>query len=304
MMRQIAIISGKGGTGKTSLTASFAQLATKCIVADCDVDAANLHLILSGSRDLRAPIAFRSGYYAEINSQTCNQCGECASLCRFDAICTGTLGQTEIEPLICEGCGLCVDICPSGAISLNEKIVGSLLETETPYGPLIHGKLGIAQSASGKLVTAVRRRAEEVAHTTDCSLILIDGSPGIGCPVIASLSGVDAAVIVTEPTVSGRHDMLRVLELCKNFGIETFLVINKWDLNPEQSNILTDLGRTSGMELLGLLRFDPLFSKALAQGKTLLDYAPDSASAEEIRLIWNNLTQQQTPSLSDQYKEA
>lgn len=289
-MRQIAIISGKGGTGKTSMTAAFAQLAQRCVIADCDVDAANLHLIVKAKPDSHPPEAFKSGYRASIDLHHCQDCNACISACRFDAIHKDDHGQVAIHDLFCEGCGLCVDVCPGNLISLKEKIVGELLLSQTPYGPLVHGKLGIAQSASGKLVTLVRKRAEEIASQNQSELILIDGSPGIGCPVIASLSGVDAAVVVTEPTVSGKHDMMRVLELCKHFGVKTFLVINKWDLNPELSDELTALGKSMETELLGRIGFNPLFPKALAQGETILEYAADSSATVELAALWTALS--------------
>lgn len=215
-MKQIAVVSGKGGTGKTSFVAAFANLSGSLVVADCDVDAANLYLVLKPTSERAKPETFRSGYEAIFNPDRCSGgCRVCVTVCRFGALTMGGEGKPEVNHLLCEGCGVCVDICPRHALELAEKTTGELFASETRFGPLVHGKLGIGQSASGKLVSQVRTRAREIAVNDGREFILIDGSPGVGCPVIASLSGADAAVVVTEPTVSGLHDLQRVLALSR-----------------------------------------------------------------------------------------
>lgn len=310
VVRQIAVISGKGGTGKTSFTAAFAELAGSVVAADCDVDAANLHLIVGPTEEREKPEQFWSGYEALAMPEACvgaEACGECARVCRFGAVGWGAVARAEsggergggaggkvegavkIDPLLCEGCGACVDVCPAGALTLAEKAVGELSVSRTRFGPLVHGKLGIGQAASGKLVAQIRAKAREITAREGQEVILIDGSPGVGCPVIASLTGVDAALAVAEPTVSGLHDLGRVLELCRHFGVRARVVVNKWDLNPEVAEKLEEVSRQAGAEILGRVGFDGSFAEALAAGQTILEYAPHSAVAAELRTVWEKI---------------
>lgn len=332
-MKQILIISGKGGTGKTSLTAEFARLAQQAVIADCDVDAANLSLLLlpeggaapfgsARSRSVPSSSApsegthqepFYSGFAVVYDADQCTGCGLCAQACRFDAISTrpaeapapALKPEPEPEPepaparancitidhLSCEGCGACVDVCPNGALTLRDKPVGHLYSAHTDYGPMIWGELGIAEGTSGKLVAQIRRQAACLAEEQELSLIITDGPPGIGCPVIASLSGIDAAVVVTEPSVSGCHDLQRTLELCAHFEVTPFVVINKWDLNPDMTQEIRASCEESNITVLGYIPFDPLFPKALAAGKLLSQYAPRAKPLKEIEAIWHQLKQ-------------
>ena len=304
-MKQILIISGKGGTGKTTLTAEFARLAQKAVIADCDVDAANLSLLCAPSGTAQKE-PFYSGFALDFNADQCIECGLCAKACRFDAI---SARQSEasvsslsvaasapgssiiIDHLSCEGCGACVDVCPSAALGLRDKQVGHLYSADTAYGPMVWGELGIAEGTSGKLVAQVRQQAVRLAEEQQLSLIITDGPPGIGCPVIASLSGIDAAVVVTEPSVSGRHDLHRILELCSHFNVLPFVVINKWDLNPVISQEIESFCGENKIVVLGSIPFDPLFPKALANGELLSQFAPQSESLKVIEEVYQKLIQ-------------
>ena len=281
-MQEITVVSGKGGTGKTSFVAAFACLAESCVIADCDVDAANLHLMLSPCKALKRE-PFFAGYIAEFNQNRCINCGECQKHCRFKAI--TYKGSWHFEPLFCEGCGVCVDICPPKAVSLHEKKVGEILQFQTSRGKLIQGKLGIAQSTSGKLVTSVRKKAREIAQKSDVKYLFIDGSPGIGCPVIASLTGATAAVIVTEPTVSGNHDLERILMLCQRFDLPAFVIINKYDLNLQQTERIINMSTEMGAKAAGKVKYSKDFYQAVAAGKSIVEYN-ESESAREIKQVW------------------
>jgi len=283
-MKQIAVVSGKGGTGKTSLVAAFSNLAQPCVVADCDVDAANLHLVLSPLTDEIEKEPFYSGYLAKIDQDLCTKCGLCLKNCRFDAI-TEKDNVFEIMPVLCEGCGLCVDICPNEAINLKTQHAGELFSYSMRFGQLIQGKLGIAQSTSGKLVSKVREKAKDIAIKNNSELLLIDGSPGIGCPVIASLTGVDAAVIVSEPTLSGEHDLLRIAELCKHFNLPIFVIVNKYDLNSEQTEAIIETCKKIGAHFAGKINYDKELVEALSSGNTILEYS-NSETSEQIRSAW------------------
>jgi len=283
-MKEIAIVSGKGGTGKTSLVGAFAYLTKPCVIADCDVDAANLHLMLSPTTDSLERESFQAGYLAYLDQNLCNSCGLCFDNCRFGAITKED--KLYINPLFCEGCGVCSDVCPEKAISLQEKTVGEVLAWETRFGQLVQGRLGMAMSTSGKLVTSVRKKAKETALTTGANYLLIDGSPGIGCPVIASLTGVDAAVIVTEPTVSGEHDLKRILDLCRHFNLPAFVIINKFDLNKEQTQLLIEKSKQMGAKIAGQIKYDPAFYRAVEKGQTILEI-DNADSGEQVRSAWS-----------------
>src|SRR4030042_3066193 len=228
-MKQIVIISGKGGTGKTVITGAFAALAKNKVMADCDVDSADLHLLLQPN--IKERHKFRSGLSASINKKICQQCGKCIVAFRFNAI----SDDFVIDHVSCEGCAFCSYICPVGAIKMEENLAGEWFISETRFGPMVHARLGIAEEDSGKLVSLVRKQAKELAEKNNCDWVIIDGAPGIGCPVIASLSGIDCALVVTEPTLSGLHDALRVIEVTKHFKVPSRLVVNKYDLNPDMS---------------------------------------------------------------------
>jgi len=281
-MKQIVVISGKGGTGKTVVTGSFATLAKNKVMVDCDVDAADLHLLLHP--EVKERHEFRSGQTAVIDKKLCKECGECASVCRFGAI----RSDYTIERFSCEGCALCSHICPHGAIRMEENIAGEWFVSDTQHGPFVHAKLGIAEENSGKLVAKIRQIAKELAEKQVLDYVIIDGPPGIGCPVIASLSGVDCALIVTEPTLSGLHDAQRVMELAKHFNISVKLVVNKYDLNLAMTEKIEEFCRTQGVPVIGKIAFDKTVVKALVAGKTIIDYA-ECAASDEVRKIWEEL---------------
>ncbi len=282
MMKQIVVISGKGGTGKTVITGAFAALAKNHVMADCDVDAADLHLLLQPKIKFRQD--FRSGLSAVIDKKVCQQCGKCITACRFNAISDGFV----IDHVSCEGCGFCSHICPVGAIKMEENLAGEWFISQTRFGPMVHAKLGIAQENSGKLVSLVRKQAKELALKTNCDWVIIDGAPGIGCPVIASLSGIDCAVVVTEPTLSGLHDALRVIEVTEHFNVPSRLVINKYDLNPDMSEKIEEHCAKNGISLIGKVRFDKIVVEAMVEGKTIMEYG-DTPVKDEIRGIWEKL---------------
>jgi MinD superfamily P-loop ATPase len=297
-MKEIVIISGKGGTGKTSIAASFAALASgKAVVADCDVDAADLHLILKPA--IRERAQFRSGHKATINPEKCTGCGKCADLCRFDALKVATTWDRfpgvryTVDPVACEGCGVCVRFCPVQAIDFPEAVCGEWFVSDTRFGPLVHARLGIAAENSGKLVTLVRRQAKNLAQEHGCDYLLIDGSPGIGCPVIASLTAADCALIVTEPTVSGDHDLRRIAGLTKKLGIPTFACVNKFDINPEATEMIRRFADSAGLRFAGTVRYDTAVTHAQRNEKTVIEYT-DTGIADDLKAIWNVVTASET----------
>ena len=281
-MKQIVVISGKGGTGKTVITGSFASLAKNHVMADCDVDAADLHLLLQPKIKFRQD--FRSGLSAVIDKKICQQCAKCIAACRFNAI----SNDFEIDHVACEGCAFCSHICPVDAIKMEENLAGEWFISQTRFGPMVHAKLGIAEENSGKLVSLVRKQAKELALKINCDWVIIDGAPGIGCPVIASLSGIDCAVIITEPTLSGLHDALRVIEVTRHFNVPSRLVINKYDLNPDMSKKIEEHCVKNGIPLIGKVRFDKTVVEAMVEGKTIIEYK-DTPVKDEIRGIWEKL---------------
>jgi MinD superfamily P-loop ATPase len=290
--KEITIISGKGGTGKTTVVGSLACLAKNKILADNDVDAADLHLLLLPT--VRESHDFVGGTKAEIDPAKCTACGKCAELCHFDAIQEDgpanpkTKKTFRIEPLACEGCGLCPRVCPVDAIESEKHVTGQWYVSGTGYGPMAHARLGIAEENSGRLVAQVRRRAAQLAEELKQELILGDGPPGTGCPVIASVSGTDLVVVVTEPTVSGVHDMERVMKLAAHFGVPAVVVINKADLNTEQAQRIEDIARAHGSKVIGRIPFDRAVNDALMAGKTVIEYMKGNAE-EAIRKVWVNL---------------
>jgi MinD superfamily P-loop ATPase len=283
MMKEIVIISGKGGTGKTSITASLAALAEDKVMVDCDVDASDLYLILKPEIVKRTE--FIGGLTAVCDMEKCTRCKKCIEYCRFNAISE----NIEIDPIECEGCGLCLHFCPERAITMEEKISGEWYVSNTAYGPMVHARLAIAESNSGKLVSTVRREAGKIAREQGVDLIIADGSPGIGCPVIASLTGASLALIVTEPSVSGVHDMKRAGELAKHFGIKSMVCINKYDLNDENTRQICDYCEGNGIEIAAMIPYDIDFTKAQMEAKSIVEYS-DGVASKEIRRMWEKIS--------------
>lgn len=282
-MKELIIISGKGGTGKTTLMAAFASLAKNKVLCDADVDAADLHLITNP--DVKERHDFQSGNTAMINKDKCTECGLCVSLCRWVAI-----GEDfTVDPIGCEGCGVCVYFCPEKAIDFPLNTCGEWFISETRFGPMVHARLGIAEENSGKLVTLVRQEARKIAEKKHLDFILTDGPPGVGCPVIASIGGASAVMIVTEPTVSGKHDMERVVQLSAHFKVPVMVCINKSDLNPDTSRDIEKLSREQGLTFLGNIPFDPIFTKSMVQGKTVFEYNTDSKTGQAVKKIWEKI---------------
>ncbi|MFP4420419.1 MAG: ATP-binding protein [Desulfococcaceae bacterium] len=282
-MKELVVISGKGGTGKTSIVSAFSHLANNAVFCDADVDAADLHLILSPRYRERHP--FQAGRQARIDADACVQCGDCRDRCRFGAV----TEDFRIDPVACEGCGVCAHFCPEGAVRMEPNLCGEWFVSDTRFGPLVHARLGIAEENSGKLVARVRTRARELAETENRPLLLTDGPPGVGCPVIAAVGGADAVLIVTEPTVSGRHDMARVAELAAFFSVPALLLVNKYDLNPETGEEMEAFAREKGIRPIGRLPFDPAFTRAMLAGKTLFEYGQAPWMEEKLRKTWRTV---------------
>jgi|AntRauTorcE11898_2_1112593.scaffolds.fasta_scaffold00570_10 MinD superfamily P-loop ATPase len=285
-MQQITIISGKGGTGKTSFTSAFASLARKAVFADCDVDAADLYLTLQPENVTEE--VFPGSYTARIDPGVCTQCGICREHCRFDAI-TEKENLFVVSPFSCEGCGFCKLVCPEEAISMEQSNKSRWLVGETRFGPMVYATLGVAEDLSGKLVTLVRDKARALAKEHHKNLIIADGPPGVGCPVIASITGADKVVVITEPTLSGIHDLKRVVELADGFGTKISVVINKHDINPEMAKEIESFCRQNNLMLAGMIPFDAMMVEAMVNQKTITEYAPGSDLAEELKRIWTRI---------------
>ncbi|MEW5803306.1 MAG: ATP-binding protein [bacterium] len=288
-MKELVVISGKGGTGKTSLLASFAALAKNAVCADCDVDAADLHLILSPA--VLSSTGFWSGHEAVIRRKDCIQCGSCFTHCRFSAVQKmkgSEAAEFSIDPVSCEGCGVCVRFCPVKAIDFPEKKCGEWFLSRTRFGPMVHARLGIAAENSGKLVTVVRKEARRLAQEAGSDLILVDGPPGIGCAAIASISGASFVVVVTEPTLSGEHDLERVLSLTRHFGIRTAVCVNKWDLNQDMADRIERKALVSGCQALERISYDRNVTAAQVNGKAVVEYR-DCPAAQDIRKGWQTV---------------
>jgi len=283
-MKELVIISGKGGTGKTSLVAAFASLAQNKILCDADVDAADLHLLMHPHVEENHD--FQGGNTAVINPELCTECGLCRDLCKWNAISE----NFNIDSLECEGCGVCVYFCPEKAIEFPVNTCGEWYISDTRFAPMVHARLGIAEENSGKLVTLVRMEAKKLAENKDLDLIITDGPPGVGCPVIASIGGATAVLIVTEPTVSGRHDMERVVQLATHFNVPAMMCVNKFDLNPEKTLELEEYARENDVSVLGNIPFDPIFTKSMVQGKTILEYDGDSETGQAVKLVWERVS--------------
>lgn len=287
-MKQIVVISGKGGTGKTVLTASFAVLAHDRVMADCDVDAADLHLLLHPH--IVEQHDFRGLPKAEVDGVLCNGCGECTKLCRFDAVVEAGANNAEvkIDRIECEGCRVCMYACPSEAIHMVDTVTGEWYVSETEYGPMVHARLGIAEENSGKLVTTVRQNAASIAKRDGMDYVIIDGPPGIGCPVIASLAGVDVAVIVTEPTLSGIHDMARVTGVAQHFGVPAVCVVNKFDINLDNTERIESWCNTNRVRVLGKIPFDLSVIDSIKMGLPIVAHANNTVTREIVK-IWEHL---------------
>ena len=280
-MKEVIVLSGKGGTGKTSIVGSFAAVADKKILVDCDVDAADLHLLLKPF--VKASHEFWSGQVAFIDEQKCNQCRLCLEVCRFDSI-----KDFKIDPASCEGCGFCSRICPTKAIIMKENKAGYWMLSESKYGALVHARLGIAQENSGKLVAFIRQQARQLAEKIEADYIISDGPPGIGCPVISALSGVDLALLVTEPTLSGIHDLKRVLDVCHYFHVTPLVCINKHDINEEYSLQIECYCAEHNTEVVSKIPFNDVVTSAMMEGLPVIEYS-DNEVGREIDLLWNSI---------------
>jgi len=277
-MKEIVVLSGKGGTGKTSIVASFAALAQSKVLADCDVDAADLHLLLKPK--VKEKKEFWSGQVAFIDKEKCTECGLCQELCRFEAI-----KDFEVDPLFCEGCGFCYQVCPVDAIAMKDSMSGHSFISETKYGYLCHARLGIAQENSGKLVALVRQDAKLIAGRENLDYIITDGPPGIGCPVISSLSGASLALLVTEPTLSGIHDLERVIGVCRHFGVPVLVCVNKYDLNEDNTYRIESYCANEGIEVAARISFDNVITEAIVQGLPVVEYSNNKVT-QQIKELW------------------
>jgi MinD superfamily P-loop ATPase len=289
-MTELVVISGKGGTGKTSLVGSLAALSRDKVLVDCDVDAADLYLILQNK--VQRTTEFIGGKQASIVDERCTNCGICQEYCRFDAI----MYQPEnaggerywIDKHACDGCGVCVRHCPEQAIDFKEVVNGEWYVSDTPHGQLVHARLGLAQANSGKLVSLLRQQARLLADKNGFDLIIIDGPPGIGCPVIASITGAGYVLIVTEPSMSALHDMARLLQLTKHFRIPTGICINKSDISPDLTSRIEEFAKEQKVRILGRIPFDPAMTAAQLAGTTVVEHV-DTGVSEDIELLWSNL---------------
>jgi MinD superfamily P-loop ATPase len=283
-MKQLTVLSGKGGTGKTSITASFAVLAKNAVVVDCDVDAPDLHMLLHP--EVVKTQEFMGSKLAVIDKAKCVKCGLCREKCNFSAI----TGDLEVDAIACEGCGVCKVTCPVGAITLTQRVSGNAFISKTKYGFMSHALLNPGESNSGKLVTIVRQNAKILAEKQNCDIIIIDGSPGIGCPVIASITGVDSALVVTEPTLSGIHDLERVLKLLEHFNVVPFVCINMYDVNTDNTNKILSFCRENRIDVVGIIPFSSEVTHAMVNGKTIVEYSPESSVTEEIMSMWKKIS--------------
>ena len=289
-MTELVVISGKGGTGKTSLVGSLAALSQDKVLVDCDVDAADLHLILQNK--MQKTIEFIGGKQAFIIDERCTNCGICQEYCRFDAIKyqAENAGSERywIDKHACDGCGVCVRHCPEQAIEFKEVVSGKWYISDTPHGPLVHARLGFAQANSGKLVSLLRQQARLLADKNGFDLIIIDGPPGIGCPVIASITGAGYVLIVTEPSMSAMHDMERLMQLTAHFGIPTGICINKSDINPDLSDQIEKKAQDSNLPVLGRIRYDEAVTTAQVNRKSVVENG-DQLAARDIRNLWERI---------------
>lgn len=281
-MKQLTILSGKGGTGKTTITASFAALSCNAVFADCDVDASNLHLLLKP--EVEETQEFKGLKLAAINAERCTRCGLCEESCRF-----GAIRDFQVDAIHCEGCKVCVQVCPTQAVDFVDRVCGQAYISKTRYGPMSHARLTPGMENSGKLVSLVRQNAKRIAEEGGFDLVLVDGPPGIGCPVIASLADVDLGIVVVEPTLSGIHDLVRALGLLEHFGIDPLVCINRHDINKGNSELIREFCDKEGVQLLGRVPFDPTVTRATVDGEPVVEFAPDCAASRAIRVMWERL---------------
>lgn len=290
MPHELVVLSGKGGTGKTSVTAALASLAGPCVLADCDVDAADLHLVLQP--ELLEHRVFHAGGEAEVLRERCTGCGLCVEACRFEALKLvpdgGSSFVAQVEPFACEGCGLCVDLCPAKAMAFPDRRVGVHFVSRTVHGPMAHARLDPGGENSGRLVTLVREEARRLAQEQDMDFILVDGPPGLGCPVVATLTGASEVLFVAEPSVAGLHDLGRSLELSRHFRVPARLVVNRWDLSLEATEKLEARAVAHGATLLGRIPWDPQVTRAQLAGRSVVDLGM-SPAAEALIEIWKKL---------------
>ncbi len=282
-IKELVVVSGKGGTGKTTIAACFAALARDKVLADADVDAADLFILLEP--EIVRKEAFRGGSKARIDTQRCVQCGECLALCRYGAISP----EYAVDSITCEGCGLCAHFCTEDAITMETCVCGEWYISETRYGPFVHAKLGIGEENSGKLVSVVKHHARMIAEERGLEWIIVDGPPGIGCPVISSITGASAVLIVTEPTVSGIHDMKRVTELAAHFSIPSAVCVNKWDINREVTRDIQEFCRQNEIPVVGRIPCDRRITQALVKRRIVVEHEPEGAASLEIHSIWDNV---------------
>jgi MinD superfamily P-loop ATPase len=291
-MKEIVVISGKGGTGKTSIVASFAALTKNAVLADCDVDAADLHLILEP--DTKQTHDFSGGKLASIITAKCTGCGKCEEVCNFDAAlfngpANDVIEKTyTIDSIACEGCKVCVEFCPVDAIEFEDAVNGQWFISDTRFGPMVHAKLGIAQENSGKLVSLIRKEAKRIATEQNRDLIIVDGSPGIGCPVIASITGANLVLAVTEPTISAQHDLDRVIKLTEHFKIPTAVCINKYDINVKIAEAIERKTNERDLKVIGRIAYDTAVTKAQLAAKSIVEYS-NNGLKEQIVLLWESI---------------
>ena len=279
MVKEITELSGKGGTGKTSLTAALAVLTKRTVFTDCDVDAPDLHMLLKP--EVLEKQEFKASRVAVIDEEECVQCGKCEEHCRL-----GVIEGHTVDSVLCEGCGVCVYICPVAAVELEERVSGYAFISKTKHGLLSHALLNPGEENSGKLVSLVRKNAKKTAEKENCELIINDGPPGIGCPVIASVGGVNIGLIVAEPTLSGIHDMERAFGLLTHFKVPALVCVNKYDLNEENTERIVRFCESNGVEVVGRIPFDQVVTEAMVAGKPIVEYSPESRVSEAIDELW------------------
>ncbi len=286
-MKEIVVISGKGGTGKTSLTASFAFLEKEnSVIADCDVDAANMYILLKPT--VLESTDFFSGVKAVIDNDKCIDCRICENICRFDAI-SFKNSKFVINKLNCEGCGYCSKVCPTQAIQMIEQNVGKFFVSKSRFGNiLVHARLAIGADNSGKLVAKVKNEAKKIAQVQNIKFMIVDGAPGIGCPVLSSLTGANFVVLVTEATISGFHDLKRIIELVKKFRLNAGCIINKFDLNLEKTNEIMDYLKSENIEFISKIPYDTVFTEAMVNEQTIVEFE-NSQLSEIVTDSWNKI---------------